>query len=122
MPSNFPLRRAVTAAAFAAAAVLAAACAETPAPPPAPPPPPPAPTVSLSPRLVEQAAVYRRYMDQAMGITPSFADGGAIASSLEVSAAYEPGQLVRGAIAYGAVVALQDTAFVEGVRSYGKDP
>jgi hypothetical protein len=118
MPSNFPVRRAAVFAALSAAAIVSA-CAETPAPAPAPPPV--APTVSLSPRIVEQAAVYRRYMDQATGIAPAFADGTAIASSLEVGAAYEPSQLVRGAIAYGAVVALQDTAFVEGVRAFAKD-
>ncbi len=115
------LRSVLAAAAFAG---LLAACAETPAPPPAAPPPPappPPPSVSLSPRLVEQAAAYRRYMTQAQAIAPAFANGEAIADSLSVGVAYEPAQLVRGAIAYGAVAALQDSAFVEGVRQYVKD-
>jgi hypothetical protein len=109
--------------AAAAAAALLTACAE-PAPPPAPviAPPPPAPSVSLSPRLVEQAAAYRRYMTQATAIGPSFADGPAVADGLQAGVAYEPSQLTRGAIAYAAIVALQDPAFVQGVRTFSTDP
>ena len=114
---------------LALAAVLAlsllAACAEQKpvAPPPAPPPPaPPPPAVSLSPKLIEQAAAYRYYMTHVMTITPDFHDGAAIAKGLEVGAAYEPKQMLRGAIAYGAVAALQDPAFVAGVRTYAVNP
>src|SRR5436190_5102691 len=111
---------------FLSAAALAAmlsACAE-PAPPPAPviAAPPPPPTVSLSPRLIEHAAAYRRYMTQATSISPAFADGAAIADGLNVGVAYEPSQLTRGAIAYAAIVALQDPAFVQGVRTFSTDP
>jgi hypothetical protein len=42
--------------------------------------------------------------------------------SLTTGAAYEPNQMAQGAIAYAAVVALQDRAFVEGVRTYVKNP
>ena len=42
--------------------------------------------------------------------------------SLAVGAAYEPQQLSRGAIAYAALLALQDPAFVAGVRTYAVDP
>ena len=107
------------------AVCLLAACAEpkpvvaTVAPPP---PPPPVPSVSLSPRLVEQAAAYRFYMGRVMTISPNFQDGAAIARSIETGAAYEPKQLLRGAIAYGAVAALQDPAFVAAVRTYAVDP
>ena len=118
MPSYSALRSGLAAVALAA---LAAACAEPP-PPVITPPPPAPPGVTLSPRLIEQAAAYRRYMDRATDIAPSFADGASIAQSLEAGAAYEPSQLVRGAIAYAAVVALQDQAFVEGVRAYARNP
>ena len=118
MPSISAIRSSLVAATLAA---LTAACAEAP-PPVIAPPPPAAPSVTLSPRLIEQAAAYRRYMDRATGIAPSFADGASIAQSLEAGVAYEPGQLVRGAIAYAAVVALQDQAFVEGVCVYAKNP
>ncbi|TAJ72353.1 MAG: hypothetical protein EPO51_09620 [Phenylobacterium sp.] len=115
---RFPVR-AVLAATVAAA--LLVSCAEAP-PPVITPPPPAAPTVSLSPKLIELAAAYRGYMTRTTAITPDFADGAGVARSVQVGASYEPNQLVRGAIAYSAVVALQDKAFVEGVRVYAKDP
>ncbi|MEO8115886.1 MAG: hypothetical protein ABI655_15965, partial [Phenylobacterium sp.] len=102
------------------AAVLASCAA--PAPAPAPAPPPSVPSVSLSPRVIEQAAAYRAYMARATAISPAFTDGESVARSLRAGAAYEPRQLLRGAIAYGAVAALQDPAFVAGVRTYAVDP
>jgi hypothetical protein len=68
------------------------------------------------------ASAYRGYVTGAAAIAPSFSDGAGVAQSLRTSANYEPGQLVRGAIAYGAIVALQDRAFVDGVRIYTRDP
>jgi len=111
--------RAVLAATVTAA--LLASCTEAP-PPVITPPPPAAPVASLSPKLIELAAAYRGYMTRTTAITPDFTDGAGVARSLQVGASYEPQQLVRGAIAYSAVVALQDRAFVEGVRVYAKDP
>jgi len=118
MLHRFPVR-AVLAATVAAA--LLASCTEAP-PPVITPPPPAAPVVSLSPKLIELAAAYRGYMTRTTAITPDFADGAGVARAVQVGASYEPQQLVRGAIAYSAVVALQDRAFVEGVRVYAKDP
>ncbi|TAL30488.1 MAG: hypothetical protein EPN98_17600 [Phenylobacterium sp.] len=119
MPSVFRSRaaRLVLPALLAA---FVAACAESPKVV-APPPPPPAPVVQLSPRLVELASAYRLYVNNTTAIAPAFADGEAIAASLRTGVQYEPQQLAKGAIAYGAVVALQDRAFVEGVRIYAKD-
>jgi hypothetical protein len=46
-----------------------------------------------------------------------------VAKDVRIGAAYEPSQFQEGAIAAAAVVALQDRAFVEGVRSaYAGDP
>jgi hypothetical protein len=120
MSSVFPVRRTLAVAAVAMAAVLAGCAA--PAPPPAPPPPAPIPSVSLSPKLLDQASAYRAYVDRASQISPAFTDGANVAASLKAGESYEPQQLLRGAIAYGAVVALQDPAFREGVRTYVKDP
>jgi len=121
MSSALPVRRALALAAVAATAILAG-CAQAPPPPPpvvaaAPPPP----SVSLSPRVVEQASAYRVYVDRAAQISPAFTDGASIAQSLRTGESYEPQQLLRGAIAYGAVVALQDPAFRAGVRTYVAD-
>ena len=113
------LRRIAVLTALAVGATLAG-CAEPPAPPMIAPPPAP-PSISLSPRVIEQASAYRAYIARAGAITPGFADGDAVAQSLKTGEAYEPGQLLRGAIAYGAVVALQDPAFVAGVRKYAGD-
>ena len=113
--------------AAAALAVVLSACAGPITPPPAAPPPAPviaaiAPPISLSPRVVEQASAYRAYVARAGAISPGFTGGGDVAQSLKTGASYEPGQLLRGAIAYGAVVALQDPAFVAGVRKFAADP
>jgi hypothetical protein len=120
-----PVSMALKASAVALTA-LVAACSS--APPPAPPAPPPAPVaaavppVNLSPRVVEQAAAYRAYVAHASGISTSFANGSDVAQSLKTGESYEPAALLRGAIAYGAVVALQDPAFVAGVRKFVGDP
>ena len=106
-------------------AALLTACAQgapkvaTAAPPPSAGQPP---AVSLAPKLVEQASAYRYYMSHVAEIAPSFQNGAAIAKSIEVGAAYEPKQFLQGAIAYGAVAALQDPAFVAGIRTFGADP
>jgi hypothetical protein len=108
-------------AVVAATAILAGCSQAPPAPPVIAVAPPPPPSVSLSPRLVEQASAYRGYVDRAAQISPAFTDGAAIAQSLRTGESYEPHQFLRGAIAYGAVVALQDPAFRAGVRTYVAD-
>jgi hypothetical protein len=72
--------------------------------------------------VIEQAAAYRAYINRAAAISPTFASGGDVAVAVRTGAAYEPQQLLRGAIAYGAVAALQDKDFVAGVRKYAADP
>lgn len=117
MTSAFSARRLLRLAA-AAAALLVASCAS-------PPPPPPVavvPAVSLSPRVVEMASAYRLYMDRATAIAPGFTDGASVATAVRTGAAYEPVQFLSGAIAYGAVAALQDPAFVAAVRTFAVDP
>jgi hypothetical protein len=110
-------RATLSVAAIALAAALAS-CAKSP--PPAAPPP--APTTMLAPQIIEQASAYRRYIARAAAISPAFTDGNAIAEGLKTGAAYEPKQLLQGAIAYGAVVALQDPTFVTGVKTYAASP
>ena len=113
------LRRAAAPTALALATLLAS-CAPAPPPMIAPPPPPP-PAISLSPRVIEQASAYRAYVARATAISPGFADGESVAQGLKTGESYEPGQLLRGAIAYGAVVALQDPEYVAGVRKFAGD-
>jgi hypothetical protein len=111
------------------AALLLASCADAPAPPPvalapAPVPPaaPPPPPVALSSDAINAAGAYRAYVTRVATLSPTFANGEAVQQSITVAAAYEPKQFLKGMIAYGALVALQDANFVAGVRTYGVDP
>ena len=112
--------RAGLAASATAFALLVASCAAPPSP--TAPAPPPAPPVTLAPRLVEQAAAYRYYMDKAAAISPAFIDGQMVAEGVRIGSSYEPKQFLRGAMAYGAIVALQDPAFVAGVKRFAANP
>lgn len=123
MKSLLSVRGLAPAAALAALTLLVAACkTTTPLPPPAPPPPPPPPPITLAPRLIEEASAWRGYMARAGAITADFKDGASIASSLKLAAAYEPRQYQRGAVAYAAILALQDPTFVQGLRAQAASP
>jgi hypothetical protein len=90
----------------------------------APPPPtaPPMPGVGLGRAFIDEAAVYQSYVRQTAAISPMFTDPGGVASSLRIGAAYEPAQFRRGAVAYAAIAALGDSAFVAAVRQAGATP
>ena len=107
-------------------ALLLAACSTPPPPPPPapapPPPPPPIPSVLLSPRIIEQAGAYADYVAKAAAITADFTSPEQVASALTQGEAYDAQQLRRDAVAYAAVLALQDGAFVAGVRMFVSDP
>ena len=123
-PRLFSLRPVALRLAAPVLALLLASCSSAPAPVanvPPPPPPPAAPSVAISPKLIGMASAYRGYMTRTTAIKPDFADGDGVARSLQAGSAYNPDQLVRGAIAYAAVAALQDRTFVEGLRVYARD-
>jgi hypothetical protein len=121
MKSLLAARFAPALVALTLAAVLAGC---TPPPPPyVPPPPPPAPPpITLAPRLIEEASAWRGYMARANAISPTFQDAAQIQASLRTAAAYEPKQFLRGAVAYAAIVALQDPTFVAELRKVAADP
>ena len=120
--------------------------AQGPADAPPPPPPPVAPvveaqaaapassppvapklaapqSVALAHRIVESASAYLAYMKRASAISPAFTDGAGVAKEVRTGAAYEAKQFEEGAIAYAAIVALQEPAFIDGVRNTsGGDP
>lgn len=115
-----PLFLAVTASIVA----LSLAACQTDAPPPAPPPPPPAPAgppVSLAPAISDAASVYVTYVEQARGMSADFNDASMVQAKLSQGASYEPKQLARGAIAYAAIVAMQEPAFRSQLRAYASD-
>ena len=100
--------------------VLLSACS-TPAPP-APTPPPAPPPIGLSSKIIELAAVYVAHAERVQGLSSAFADGGEVARDLRLASAYKVSDLEAGAIGYGAVVALQDRAFVTAIGAYAQDP
>lgn len=110
------------AAAAALLSVLAVGACQAPAPP-APPPVAayqlPSPTLSAS--VVEAAGAYQTYVRDAAAISSAFTDAETIQSSLRRGASYEPKQFSRGAVAYGAVAALQSPEYVAGVRGLASD-
>ncbi len=106
-------------AALAACATPApVALAPVPIPRNAPAPPP----VALSSRVVENASEFRLYMARASQLSPVFKSGPQIEQTLSQAEGYEPQQLSRGAIAYAAVVALQEPGYVASVRTFAVDP
>lgn len=90
--------------------------------PPPPPPPPPPPDVSFGGGLIRDAAAFRGYMLQMGAIKPGFTSASDVSQALRAGAAYEPGQLRRGAVVYAAAAALTDEAFVQDVRRVGATP
>lgn len=88
---------------------------------PPPPPPPPGP-VGLPDRMIQDAAAYDSYMRRAIAISPAFTDAASVSQAMGYTRAYAPKSLVRGAIAYAAIAALQDPDFVASVRDAGNTP
>jgi len=106
----------------AAAIVTLAGCTTPEPPPPPPPPPPPVPAFALNDGVAQAAAVYVAFMRDVGTIQAGFPDAESIQAAIRKGAAYEPNQLSRGMIAYGAILALQEPEFVAGVRAYAADP
>ena len=116
------IRRGLSLAAIAAMTVLAACATPEPEPEPAPPPPPPPPAVSLNEGVAQAASIYVAFMRDVSTIEAGFQSAESIQAAIRKGASYEPAQISRGMIAYGAILALQSPEFVEGVRTYAVDP
>jgi hypothetical protein len=83
---------------------------------------PAAPPIALSVPAIEAASAFRAFEQRAAAISPAFTNGAGVEQSLAVGSAYEPKQLSRGAIAYAALIALQDPTFVATLRVYAPYP
>ena len=85
----------------------------------APPPLTPAlPPIALAEPVLHDAAAYQAYVTFAGAISPGFTSGADVAAGLKTGESFDPQQLLRGEIAYAAVLALQDPDFVAGVRGF----
>lgn len=100
-----------------AAAVALAGCATGSAPTTAPPKR--GPYVGVDGALAGRASAFEAYTRRAGAIEAAFAGPGEIARSLQTAAGYEPRELETGMVAYAALTALQEPAFVAGVRARG---
>ena len=82
--------------------------------------PPSGPSVALARRVVESAEAFADYMQRASAVRPNYVDAAGVTRALQAGAVYEPVQLEEGAIAYVALAALQDPAFVRSVDALGR--
>ena len=66
--------------------------------------------------VVSAGTAFEGYTNAAAGIDGRYSSDAAVARDIRAAAGYEPSQLEEGMIAYGAIVALQDELFVEGIE------
>jgi hypothetical protein len=88
---------------------------------PPPPPPPPGP-VSLPSHSLADAAAYQAWLERQNNLSPAFVDGPSVARALKDVTATSASALIRDAVAYGAVAALEDQDWVTEVRKAGNSP
>jgi hypothetical protein len=80
------------------------------------------PQVRMARHLVAAASAFETYTRTAGAIDANFAGPKAVAGAVRVAASHEPHQIEAGMIAYAAMAALQDEAFVAGVQRIAADP
>lgn len=78
-------------------------------------------SASLSQHLVNAASAFNVYVDRASALNGGFTNGQSVSDALVVGAAYQIDQLEEGEVSYGALIALQDPAFVRGVQRAAPD-
>lgn len=79
------------------------------------------PGVSLARDVVAAASAFETYTRTAATVSAGFDNGGSVADALAKGAAYQAEQLDAGMIAYGAIAALQETTFLDGVRAAARE-
>ena len=98
--------------------ILAGCATDAPPPPPPPPPAPAGPPVALATEISDAAAIYQDYIKKASVMKGQYVDGPSVQAQLASAEAFEPGQLAHGAVAYAAIVAMQEPAFRSSLRTY----
>ena len=79
------------------------------------------PYIGIDGGLASRASAFEAYTRKATAIDASFSGPGEIGERLRTAAGYEPKELEAGMIAYAALAAMQEPAFVAGVRAKGRD-
>ena len=76
----------------------------------------------LAPEITQAAAGYEAYVTSVAAIKANFQSGADVAAALRAGESYDPQALLRGQMAFAAVAALQDPAFVAEVRAFAANP
>lgn len=79
------------------------------------------PPIALNQSVAEAAAVYMAFARDMAALEGGFTNPEQIQAALRRGSAYDPGQISRGLVAYGSILALQSPEFVAGVRSLAND-
>jgi len=75
--------------------------------------------IQAPPRLEADAMAFESFMRKGRAIDAGFSSPADVRQALQAGASHQPQQLEAGMIAYAALAALQEPAFVEGVRREG---
>ena len=78
--------------------------------------------MQLANKIIEDASTFRAYLTATSAISPDFKSAEQVAEGVRTATAFEQNQLQQGAIAYVAVIALQEPNFVKTMREYAVDP
>ena len=70
------------------------------------------PSVSIAKQVIDAAGAFERYFRTANAVNPEFDGPASVSAALMTGAAYNSRQLEQGAVAYAALVALQEPTFV----------
>lgn len=100
-----------------AATVALAGCATSSAPQK---PEKKGPYIGVGATLASRASAFEAYTRKASAIDASFSGPAEIGERLRTAAGYEPKELEAGMIAYAALAAMQEPAFVAGVKAKGR--
>ncbi|WP_332653303.1 hypothetical protein [Brevundimonas sp.] len=79
------------------------------------------PPIALNQSVADAAAVYVAFTRDMAAVEGGFTDPDQIQAILRRGSAYDPGQISRGLVAYGSIIALQSPEFVAGVRGLAGD-
>lgn len=78
------------------------------------------PYIGVGATLASRASAFEAYTRKASAIDASFSGPAEIGERLRTAAGYEPKELEAGMIAYAALAAMQEPAFVAGVKAKGR--
>jgi hypothetical protein len=76
-----------------------------------------APSFGFAASLYDAAGAFDDYTSAAGALGPRFADAAAVNRAVVTGSSYEPAQLEAGAVAYAALIALRDPAFVARIQA-----